>query len=125
MIAGIGVDLVDIARIRQTLAKYGEHFERKYFSAEEIAYCRGKPDPGKHFAARFAVKEAVLKCLGLGIGRGIAMKDIEVTHDPAGRPACRLTGKGEERFRQLALVAIHISISHEKNYAVAEAVAEQ
>jgi len=125
MIHGLGVDLVEIARIERTLEKYGAHFESKYFTEGEIAFCRSRPDPAMHFAARFAVKEAVLKCLGLGLGQGVALRDIEVAHDEGGRPLCRLLGEGREVFERLGLSAIHVSISHEKKYAVAQAIAER
>lgn len=125
MIFGLGVDLVEIARMKRTLKKFGGHFEKKCFSDAEIAYCRSRPAPGRHFAARFAVKEAVLKALGLGLGQGVALKEIEVVSGGEGRPSCRLSGKARERFDRFELSAIHISISHEKNYAVAQAIAEQ
>jgi len=67
----------------------------------------------------------VLKCLGLGLGQGLALKDIEVVHAEDGKPLCRLSGGGREIFGRLGLSAIHISISHEKKYAVAQAIAEQ
>ena len=78
------------------------------------------------FAARFAVKEAVLKSLGTGMGQGISWKDLEVlNHQETGAPCLKLNGKGRDIFEALKLKRIHISISHEKNYAIAHAIAEK
>lgn len=125
MIFGTGVDLVEIARIQKSLKKYSGRFEEKVFTPNEIAYCQAQPEPGRHFAARFAVKEAVSKCLGSGINGGLAWKDMEVVHHDSGRPILKLTGKGKEFFDRLHLKHIHISISHDKAYAIAHAIAEK
>lgn len=124
MIFGTGVDIVEIARIRKSLEKYSPRFEEKIFTSEESRYCRSKAEPAIHFAARFAVKEAVMKCMGTGMDQGIAFKDIEVFHGESGKPLVRMHGKGLEVFGQLKLRTIHISISHDKTYAIAQAVAE-
>ena len=124
MIYGTGIDIVEIARIRNSLEKYPGHFEKKIFTPEEIRYCREKPDPAKHFAARFAVKEAVLKALGVGMS-GLGWKDMETSNDAeTGKPSLRMHGKGLEIFESLKLKAIHISISHDDTYAIAHAIAE-
>lgn len=125
MIFGTGVDIIEIARITNSLEKYPGRFEEKIFTPKEIEYCRSKPAPGRHFAARFAVKEAVMKCLGTGMGPAINWKDMEVTHEDTGKPVLRLTGRGKELFDRLKLKAIHISISHDRGYAIAHAIAEQ
>ena len=124
MIYGTGVDIVEVARIRKTLDNYSQHFEQKCFTQNEIEYCRSKPDPGIHFAARFAAKEAVLKCLGTGISGEIFMKNIEVAHEAGGKPILKFYGNGKEFFERLKLRAIHISLSHERGHAIAMAIAE-
>jgi len=124
MIVGTGVDIVEVARIKRLLEKHSPRFEEKIFTADEILYCRSKAEPEIHFAARFAVKEAVMKCIGTGMDQGIAFKDIEVTHEKTGKPAIMMHGKGKELFTRLKLETIHISISHDKNYAIAQAIAE-
>jgi holo-[acyl-carrier protein] synthase len=125
MIYGTGIDIIEIARIRNSLDKYAGRFEEKIFTPVEIAYCRSKADPSAHFAARFAVKEAVLKCLGTGMAGGISWRDLEiVNHETTGKPSIRLAGKGKELFDALGLKTIHVSISHDKTHAVAQAVAE-
>ena len=125
MIFGTGVDIIEIERIRHSLEKYASQFQNKIFTTAEIEYCSTKADPARHFAARFAVKEAVSKCLGTGIGEALGWKDIETTNDPAGRPVLHLNGKGQELFDRLKLKAVHISISHAQTYAVAQAIAER
>lgn len=125
MIFGTGVDIIEIARIERSLEKYGEKFENKIFTPTEIAYCRSKAGMGKHFSARFAVKEAVLKSMGMGMDQGIAWTDMEVVNQESGRPVLNLYGKGKELFESLNLKAIHISISHTQDHAIAQAVAEK
>jgi holo-[acyl-carrier protein] synthase len=125
MIYGTGIDIIEIARIKRSLETYASHFEDKIFTPSEIDYCRSKADPSRHFAARFAAKEAVLKSLGTGMSQGLSWKNIEVVSNPeTGKPSLLLNGRGKELFAELQLKAIHISISHEKAYAIAHAIAE-
>ncbi|MFQ5443253.1 MAG: holo-ACP synthase [Nitrospinales bacterium] len=126
MIYGTGVDIVEIDRIKQVMDKHAGRFEEKIFSANEISYSRSKADPARHFAGRFAAKEAVLKALGTGFDGHISWKEMEVlNHEKTGRPYLRLSGKGKIFFDKLKLKNIHISISHEKLYAIAHAIAEK
>ncbi|QPJ65453.1 MAG: holo-[acyl-carrier-protein] synthase [Candidatus Nitrohelix vancouverensis] len=125
MIFGTGVDLVEISRIERSLEKYLEKFETRLFTQTEIDYCRSKAGSAKHFAARFAVKEAVLKSMGVGMDHGIAWTDIETLNEESGRPYLQLHGKGRALFDELELRAIHISISHTQEHAIAYAVAEK
>ncbi len=125
MIYGTGVDLIAVARIGNSLAKYPDRFETRIFTQQEIGYCRSQADPVKHFAARFAVKEAVMKCLGTGMEQGIGFKEIEVVNETSGKPNAQLSGKAKERFEQLGLAALHVSISHDDHYAIAQAIAEK
>jgi len=125
MIFGTGIDIIEINRIKQSLQKYSDRFEQKVFTQKEVDYCHSQADPAKHFAARFSVKEAVLKCFGTGMTGGILWKDIEIDKQKSGQPTLNLYGKGKELFRQLKLKHIHITITHDKNYAVAHAIAEK
>ena len=125
MIIGTGLDIIEIERIKNSIRKYSPKFEQRVFSSGEINYCQSQGDPGKHFAARFAVKEAVSKCLGTGISGALGFKDMEVTHEESGKPVLKMTGKGKELFKKLKLKTIHISISHDHTYAIAHAIAEQ
>lgn len=123
IVHGIGVDIVDIARIKSSLERFANHFENKIFTKDEIDYCRSKADPSKHFAGRFAIKEAVMKCMGKGMGQGVDWKDIEVLQKETGQPFLRIQGRGKNIFEGLQLKEILISISHEKSYAVGQAIA--
>ncbi len=125
MIYGTGIDIIAIERIKKSLDKFSPRFENKVFTDKEINYCQSQADPGKHFAARFAVKEAVSKSLGTGIGKDIGFKDIEVENQASGKPIVIMNGQGKKLFEQLSLKSIHISISHDRHYAIAHAIAEQ
>jgi holo-[acyl-carrier protein] synthase len=125
MIFGTGIDIVEIDRIKNSLNKYSPKFEQKIFTLTEIDYCQSQGDPAKHFAARFAVKEAVSKCLGTGITGALGFKDMEVINEKTGKPILILIGKGKELFEKLELKSIHISISHDSTHAIAHAIAEQ
>ena len=125
MIVGTGIDIVEIDRIKRSIIKYSDRFKNKVFTQKEIDYCHSQADPAKHFAARFSVKEAVLKCFGTGMTGGILWKDVEVDNKKSGQPTLNLYGKGKDLFNQLKIKHIHISITHDKSYAVAHAIAEK
>ena len=125
MIIGTGIDIIEIGRIKHSITKYSDRFKNKVFTQKEIDYCHSQADPAKHFAARFSVKEAVLKCFGTGMTGGILWKDIEVDKKKSGQPTLNLYGKGKGLFNKLKLKHIHISITHDKSYAVAHAIAEK
>jgi len=125
MIVGTGIDIIEVNRIKNSIQKYSDRFKKKIFTQKEIDYCDSQAEPAKHFAARFSVKEAVLKCFGTGMSGGILWKDIEVDKLESGQPILNLYGKGEKIFDQLNLKHIHISITHDKSYAVAHAIAEK
>ncbi len=124
MIHGTGLDIIEISRIKHSMQKYSGKFEERVFTSKEIDYCRSKADPSKHFAARFAAKEAVLKSLGTGMAQGITWKDMEILNRESGQPVLNLTGRGRHIFDELNLKDIHISITHDKSYALAQAIAE-
>jgi len=123
MIYGNGIDIIEIARIKKSLDRFAGHFEEKIFTRDEINYCRSMADPSKHYAGRFAVKAAVMKSLGKGMGQGIDWKDIEVLNMKTGQPVLQIKGKGKALFDQLQLKEILISISHDKSSAVGQAIA--
>ena len=125
MIFGTGLDIVEIDRIKNSLNKYSPKFEQKIFTPTEIDYCQSQGDPAKHFAARFAVKEAVSKCMGTGITGALGFKDMEIINEETGKPILVMIGKGKELFEKLELKSIHISISHDSTHAIAHAIAEQ
>ena len=125
MIFGTGLDIIEVDRIKNSIKKYSPKFEQRVFTSSEISYCKSQGDPAKHFAARFAVKEAVSKCLGTGITGALGFQDMEITHKDTGQPVLTMIGKGKELFQKLKLKSIHISISHDRTYAIAHAIAEQ
>ena len=111
----LGIDIIKVARIRDTLARFGARFSRRVLTPAEQRYVRDRPET---FAGRWAAKEAVSKVLGLGV-RGIGWRDIEVERLPTGQPAVRLHGRAAERAGQLGMDRIALSITHESDYAVA------
>ena len=125
MIFATGIDIIEVDRIKNSIQKYSDRFKKKIFTQKEIDYCHSQADPAKHFAARFTVKEAVLKCFGTGLTGGILWKDIEVGKLNSGQPVLNLHGNGKKLFNQLNLKHIHVSITHDKTYAVAHAIAEK
>lgn len=124
MIFGTGLDIIEIERIKTSIDRFSGKFEERIFTAEEIAYCRARSNPFPHFAGRFAAKEAVMKSLGTGMAEGIRWKDMEVLNLDSGKPELLLTGKGKDLADSKNIKRIHISISHDRNYAIAQAIAE-
>jgi phosphopantetheine--protein transferase-like protein len=111
----LGIDIIKVARIAETLERFGERFSRRVLTSSERRYVRDRPAT---FAGRWAAKEAVSKVLGLGV-RGIGWRDIEIERLPTGQPAVRLHGRAAARAEQLGMERIALSISHEADYAVA------
>jgi holo-[acyl-carrier protein] synthase len=123
-IFGTGIDIVEIERIEQAVARHGAAFLARIFTPAEREYCDAMPRPATHYAARFAAKEAVAKAFGTGIGRDLGLQDMEISRDAAGRPSLRLTGPGREFADKHGIATVHISMSHARDHAVASAVAE-
>jgi holo-[acyl-carrier protein] synthase len=118
----VGVDIIEIERIKQVLQRHGERFLHRVYTEAEIAYCRGRVP---ELAARFAAKEAASKALGTGIvGRGgIFWREVEVLPDTRGKPLVHLRGRAQDRAQSLGLKRFAISLSHSQEYAVAFVVA--
>jgi holo-[acyl-carrier protein] synthase len=123
-VIGIGVDLVEVARIEHSLERFGERFLHRVFTEGEIDYCRSMPHPARHFAARFAAKEAVSKAFGTGIGKSMGWKEIDIHRKPSGEPFLVFSGRAEELASQRNLRASFISLSHTDHHAVATIVLE-
>lgn len=121
MITGIGIDILEIERLRRTIETSGRHFLEKVFTPAEITYCEGKAHPAQHFAARFAAKEALSKALATGWSGTFRWKDVEVTNDPSGRP--RLTPHGP-LAGALGKALVHVSLSHSDTQVVAVVILE-
>ncbi len=124
-VVGVGVDLVEVSRVRQMLAEKGVHVFDRLLTSDEARYCRSKADPAESVAARLAAKEAVYKALqGSAAARGIGWREIEVVRDEDGRPEVALTGLAAERATVLRVRRVIVSLSHTHQAAVAMAVLE-
>ncbi len=122
MIVGVGVDIIEIQRIRKSIDDFGDTFLERVFTPGEIQYCTAKNNAAQHFAARFAAKEAVSKSLATGWRGNFSWKDIEVTNDVLGQPHISLHGKLKE---DLSHITIFVSLSHSADHVVAMAVMEK
>lgn len=125
MIAGIGVDIVDIARIRGLLDRYGERFLRRVYTEAETAYAMGGANSAERLAGRFAVKEAMMKALGTGKSQGILWRDVETVRGRFGKPEVRLHGHARKWAKELGGGAAHASITHDGGKAVAFVILEK
>lgn len=123
MVKGLGVDIVEVERIKKALERR-EQLYLRLFTSNERKYCSAKVRPYKHYALRFAAKEAVLKSLGIGL-RGVKWTDIEINHDLLGKPQVNLAGKAAKKATELGVDEILISLSFSRENAVASAVALQ
>ena len=121
MVVGLGVDIVEIDRMRRALARRSR-MKQRLFSEEEQWYCEHKAQPEIHYALRFAAKEAVLKALGTGFS-GMRFLDVEVARDEKGRPYPKLYGAAKEYADKMGIVEMHLSLSYTQTTAVASAVA--
>ena len=124
MTSGIGIDLVEVPRIEALIQKWDGAFLQRVYTEKEITYCRQRGRPAIHFAARFAVKEAFLKALGMGLGMGIRLRDIETINTDDGRPYIHPHGEAEILLENRAIKNIQVSITHTKGYAVAVVIVE-
>jgi len=118
---GIGVDIVDIRRIRKSFEKYGDRFLRRVLTEKEIGYCKGKKDMMPSVAARFAAKEAISKAVGSGISGGFSWGSVEIDNDEHGKPFMRVL----DRSLGIQDSSISLSLSHDGDYAVAFVLIER
>ena len=119
---GLGVDIVEIERMRAILNRTPS-FRKKVFSEDEQIYCDGKGMPEIHYAMRFAAKEAVLKALGTGFSEGIGARDVEVVRNAKGKPSVALYGRAKEVADELGVIELPLSLSYTHTEAVACAMA--
>jgi len=125
MIVGSGVDLCEVERIKNAIARHGRRFVERVFTDREIAYAESKANRYERYAARFAAKEAGMKALGTGWRGGIAWRDFEVANQPSGRPTLKLHGKALELARKLGVENIALSITHTSVQAMAMVILEK
>ncbi|OFV93735.1 MAG: holo-[acyl-carrier-protein] synthase [Acidobacteria bacterium RIFCSPLOWO2_12_FULL_54_10] len=124
MILGMGMDIEEIARVREVMERHGERFVKRVFTAGEVSYCSQHKYPELRYAARFAAKEAAMKALGTGWRDGVAWKQIEVANLPSGKPTIHLNGKALEVFQLLEGKSIAVTLSHSQQVAVAAVIIE-
>ncbi|MFH1848054.1 MAG: holo-ACP synthase [Candidatus Omnitrophota bacterium] len=122
MIFGTGLDIVETARIKDAARKWGDKFLDRVFTRHELDYSNGKKFIYQHLAARFAAKEAFFKAIGDSSISQIEWCDVEVVNDKFGKPTIRLSGAAKKAVAKKKISEIIISLSHTKNYAVANAI---
>ena len=122
MIKGVGIDIVEIDRIKSSIEKYNEKFTNKLFTANEINYCSKKPNLEQHYAVRFAAKEAFSKSIGTGLTGDFRWHEIEILNNNLGEPFINLLGNLKEKYKNFKF---HISLSHSKTSAVAVVIFEE
>jgi holo-[acyl-carrier protein] synthase len=118
-VIGIGVDLVENARIQHSLDRFGERFLNRVFTPGEIEYCKSMKFPERHFAARFAAKEAVSKAFGTGIGKAMGWRDIDIRRKPSGEPFLVLDGGAKELSDERGVARALVTLSHTEHHAMA------
>jgi holo-[acyl-carrier protein] synthase len=114
----VGIDMIAIPRVRAVLARHADRFLGRVFTPEEAAFCRGRVP---ELAARFAAKEAVMKALGTG-ARGVAWREIEILPNRRGKPLIYLYGRAKERAERIGLTGLDVTLSHERDFAIAAVV---
>jgi holo-[acyl-carrier protein] synthase len=124
MIVGTGIDIAEVPRIEASIARFGDRFLRRIFTEAEIGYCESKANRIERYAARFAAKEAAMKAIGTGWNHGVRWCDVEVCRQPGGRPTIAFHGKAAEFAARLGAVHIALSLSHTKEYAIAQVILE-
>lgn len=124
MIAGVGIDLVELKRFAAALRRQGAPLLKKLFTPAERRYCDSRKNRIPHYSARFAAKEAVLKALGTGWSGGIRWTDVEIVRDKSGPVTVRLAGRAKETAARRKIRRVHLSITHAESHAAAVAVAE-
>jgi holo-[acyl-carrier protein] synthase len=124
MIVGTGIDIAEVPRIAESIARFGERFLRRVYTEGEIRYCESKANRVERYAARFAAKEAAMKALGTGWNHGVRWRDIEVTRLPGGRPTMTFHGKAAEFAARLGAVHVALSLSHTSEQAIAQVILE-
>jgi holo-[acyl-carrier protein] synthase len=123
VVIGLGIDIVEVSRIRKALEN-GDALARRVFTEQELQYCAARKNRFQHFAGRFAAKEAALKAIGTGWQEGIRWQDVEVVPGEKGKPELNFYGRAEEILKELKGRSAHLTITHASEYAVAAVVIE-
>jgi len=121
MVEGVGIDIIEVSRIKTSIEDYGSLFTDKIFTPDEIKYCSDKPNPFQHYAARFAAKEAFSKATGTGWNSNFSWQEVEVMNEPSGKPCFHLRGLALKSFGRKK---IFLSLSHSGDYVAAVVIIE-
>ena len=124
MVLGIGIDIIEVERIKGSYERFGEKFLNRILHPNEISYCLSYKAPAPFLAARFAAKEAISKAFGTGIGAQLGWQDMEVGRKESGEPFVILHGGGQRLLEARGAKKLLISLSHTQNYATAIALLE-
>lgn len=123
MIAGIGIDLIEVEKIAKSIGS--EAYLRKVFTEAEIKECRSVSNSAERLAGKFAAKEAFMKAVGKGIRQGVWFTQIEVLNEESGAPHVRVSGEMESSMKDMGLKNIHVSVTHTKSTAAAIVILEK
>ena len=118
-VLGIGVDLVECARIQHSIDRFGYRFLHRVFTDGEIEYSMSMKFPARHLAARFAAKEAVSKAFGTGIGKAMGWRDIDIRKKPSGEPVLVFSGPAQELAAKRGVASAFVTLSHTEHHAIA------
>jgi holo-[acyl-carrier protein] synthase len=124
MILGVGTDLAEVDRIRESIERFGDRFLNRIYTPGERSYALSKANSAERFAARFAAKEAGMKAIGTGWSRGVTWQDFAVVNEASGRPTLRLTGVAREVADRLGVKTLSVSLTHTKEVAFAVVILE-
>ncbi|MCK5607732.1 holo-ACP synthase [Candidatus Pacearchaeota archaeon] len=124
MIIGTGIDIVELSRIKSAYDRWGAQFAERILASDEFDILKKRKEVYSYLGSRFAAKEAFLKALGTGYADGISWQDIKIERVEGERPSIKVAGRAREIMDQIGAINIHLSISHEKKYAVAQVILE-
>src|SRR5262245_47861132 len=124
MITGIGIDVIQNERIRDSIQRFGDRFLNRIYTEGEMEYCKKCANPEIHYAARFAAKEAAFKALGTGWAGGVKWKDIEVERLPSGKPELHLHGEALARAKSMNSTRFFVSLTHDQLVSCAVVIFE-
>jgi holo-[acyl-carrier protein] synthase len=124
LIVAVGIDLVEVARVRRVRARHPARFDARVFTPDELAYCGAQADPAIHLAGRFAAKEALLKVLGIGWGSTVAWQEVEIARVASGAIEARLHGAARDAASARGIAKLWISLTHTADHAMAVAIGE-
>lgn len=124
VIVGIGVDIVEVGRVKDLLSRYRDRFLRRVFTEDEAGYAKKGVREAERLAGRFAVKEAVMKAFGTGKSQGILWRDVETVRGAMGKPEVKLYGNAYKHMKRLNGSRIHVSIAHDGGKAMAFVIIE-